>query len=59
MRREKLIFLTMDDFKPIIYKSIAEKREAFLRAVNMRKIWEEEMRQKIAEMDARKQLIVS
>ena len=44
----------MDDFKPIIYKSIAEKREAFLRAVNMRKIWEEEMRQKIAEMDARK-----
>ena len=49
----------MDNFKPIIYKSIAEKREAFLRAFNMRKIWEAEMRQKIAEMDARKQMTVS
>lgn len=42
----------MSEFKPIIYKSISEKRAAFLRAVNMRKEWEEKMRQKIAEMDA-------
>lgn len=49
----------MSEFKPIVYKSIAEKRAAFLRAVNMRKEWEEKMRQKIAEIDANKAVCVS
>ena len=44
----------MSEFKPIIYKTISEKRAAFMRAVNMRKEWEEKMRQKIAEMYANK-----
>ena len=42
----------MEDVRPVVYHSVEEKRKAFMRAVNMRKEWEEKMRQKIAEMDA-------
>lgn len=49
----------MSEFKPIVYKSVAEKRAAFMRAVNLRKEWEEKMRRKIAEIDANKVASVS
>ena len=44
----------MEEVKPVVYHSVEEKREAFMRAVNMRKEWEARMRQKISEMDAAK-----
>lgn len=44
----------MKDVRPVVYHSIEEKRQAFMRAVNMRKEWEERMSKKIAEMDAAK-----
>lgn len=44
----------MPNYKPVVFHSIAEKREAFMRAVNLRKEWEAKMRQKIAEMDSAK-----
>ena len=44
----------MKDVRPVVYHSIEEKRQAFMRAVNMRKEWEARMRKKIAEMDAAK-----
>lgn len=44
----------MKEVRPVVYHSIEEKRQAFMRAVNMRKEWEAKMRKKIAEMDAAK-----
>ena len=39
----------------IHYNSVAEKREAFRRAIASRHVWEAEMRVRIAEFDSRKQ----
>ena len=40
---------------PITYNSIEEKRDAFRKAIAMRHVWENEMRKRIAELDAKKQ----
>lgn len=46
----------MIEIKPIIYRTVEEKRAAFMRAVNQRHEWEARMRQKIAELDGQKQV---
>lgn len=44
----------MYSVKPIIYKTVEEKRNAFMQAVQQRQKWEAEQREKIAKMDASK-----
>lgn len=40
--------------RPKVYKTLEEKRSAFLNAVNMRKKWEAEMRKRVEVFDSLK-----
>ena len=43
----------MYHFKPVVYKSVEEKRAAFLKAVNARNVWEAQQRELIAQQKAK------